>query len=698
MQNDVVRANLLQNKVFDEHCDVTGQLRCAALVLSVTAFFLFLYMDVCPQETITVLALGTLMLAWTGPLTILAGAHMPSGRFKVWQPFEGGFHFVSMQAVGWCLTGLVLAVCLVYLVNFYTLTRFEGQFLLIGIVGFIAQMVLNVSLDTFVADAPVPLVNTHPTSTTKSVVAILLSLSGCLFFVAFDWLLQSPVLLFLGALIFCVSSVVLHVGIGWCDLPEFSLWQPFVGGNVFMLLQYLGWKFFACTLVSTALLSSSASEAYSGMASCMGALGLISQLLLLISLSFFQPASTDPAMTPRHHRLPEECAVCGIVLVMTGLFSLSLYHDMLPAVCPLKLRLLCLIALLLLGAVAPIAHIGGARTIAGYKLWQPFVGGSKFIFIQSVGWTWYGIFVGLALLMHLNNTSFLVHLLPLACLLGTASCATIAFSMLFFRPDSAAIAVVERHGLLHLLPALLTVNMSPELLLGHMLSTSTVVLHLVVEGLHVHGAAASLCLALGLLLSVLAMATIHVSGGRHSPAYRMWQPFVGGNAFVLRQALGWTFFAVVVLFDCVCILAWIRNDDAVASTVHGLVLVVGAASPIPHWILASSISMFEAPTTYSATACGSPSFRVSVPVLANLVLAVGSIVLFSLAEWGRLKWQSLSQVFFIFGTMASATGLACTHCICGPHMHSNYRLVQPFKGGLRFVVLQSALRSSFAWL
>ncbi|RHX99872.1 hypothetical protein DYB25_004380 [Aphanomyces astaci] len=700
MQRDAVRTSLHQSKVFDEQCDVTGQLRCAALVLSVTAFFLFLYIDICPQESITVLALGTLMLAWTGPLTVLAGTYMKNNRFKVWQPFEGGFHFVSMQAVGWCLTGLLLAVCLVYLVNFHTLTRFEGQFLFIGIVGFIAQMVLNVSLDTFVADTPVP--HVRPTSTTKSVVAILLSVSGCLFFVAFDWILPSSVLLVLGAVIFSVSSVVLHVGIGWCDLPTFALWQPFVGGNVFMLLQYLGWKFFACTLVSTALLSSSTSESYTGTASCMGVLGLISQLLLLTSLSFFQPIASQ--VEPRHtHRLPAECAVCGIVLVMTGLITLALCHDLLPPVlCPSKIRLLGLLCLLVLGAVTPLTHVGGARAIPRYQLWQPFRGDSKFVFIQSVGWTWYGIFVGVALLMHLNNTQFLVQLLPLAWLLGAASCATIVLSLLFFRmdEDSKHSATMATRGVPQLLPALFTMHLPPpERLLGHVLSTSTVVLHVVVEGCQVGGTAAALCVSLGLLLSVLAMASTHASGRFQSPSYRMWQPFLGGDAFVLRQAMAWTFFALFTLFDCLCIVACIRHDDVV----RGLVLAVGVAAVVPHRVLASSVPLFQPPSSSSPLPSATPlmGLRSSrLPILANLVLVVGSLVLFAMAEWCRLHWRSFSHLFFMFGTVAAAAGLACTHCVCGPYMHSNYRLVQPFRGGLRFVVLQSAAWAlgALAWV
>ncbi|CAK4706022.1 unnamed protein product [Aphanomyces euteiches] len=76
-----------------EQRHVSDQLRLCAMALSVAAFFLFLYIDLCPQDSVTVFALGTLMIAWTGPLTVLAGTQLPTGQFKVWQPFEGGFYF-----------------------------------------------------------------------------------------------------------------------------------------------------------------------------------------------------------------------------------------------------------------------------------------------------------------------------------------------------------------------------------------------------------------------------------------------------------------------------------------------------------------------------------------------------------------------------------------------------------------------------
>ncbi|KAF0696302.1 Aste57867_12935 [Aphanomyces stellatus] len=670
-----------------EQRNVSDQLRFCALVLSVAAFFLFTYLDLCPQESVTVLALGTLMLAWTGPLTSLAGTQAPSanGKFKLWQPFEGGFHFVSMQAVGWSLMGLLMAVCSVYLANFQTLMRFEGQFLLIGIVGFITQMLLNVSLDYFVPDAPVPL-ESFPSNSTKALVAILLSVTGCLFFVAFDWLLPSPVLLVLGAVQFSVAAAVLHVGVGCCDVPGYTLWQPFVGGNVFMLLQYLGWKFLACTLVSTVLLSSA--DFYAGIASCMGIIGFISQMLLLRSISFFH-VDDDTVSRPAvpHHRLPEETYICAIVLIMTDVYTALLYYDML-SISPTNLRLLCILCLFLLGCGSPLAHIGGHRAVPGYRLWQPFVGDSKFVFIQSVGWTWYGVFVGVALLGLLNDTEFLVQLLPLATLLGTAACAAIGFSMPFFQPCSDTAFTATRAA-----------PPPADLLLSLFLSSSAVVLHLVVDAFALLGLLASLCIALALLLSALAMAVTHAAGARKYQSYHLYQPFVGGNAFVLRQALGWTFFAIFALFDCICI-ATVRDADA-TSPPQGFVLSVGLVVFIPHWILASALPLFQEHMAVAeiVTPVKMAPFRLNVPILANLSLVLGSLALFTTAELCR-SWRPLSELFFVFGTVGAVTALVCTHCVCGPHVHSHYRLFQPFRGGLRFVVLQGAGWSlgSVAWV
>ncbi|EQC39329.1 hypothetical protein SDRG_03534 [Saprolegnia diclina VS20] len=657
------------------------QLRVCALVLSVCTFGIFLFMELMPEPDVTLLALGTLMVAWIGPLTLLAGTQSPAtkGHFTWWQPFEGGFSFVCMQAFGWSMIALFLALCLVILANFTTITRFEGQFLLLGIVAFIAQALLNLSIDQFVVpdeSTPTSLVQrSFLPGWSKALVAILVSLSGTIFFAVYDSGLfaSGGVLLPMGVAQFALSAVLLHVCVGVLEMPGYRLWQPFEGGSVFLLLQFFGWSFFTCMAVATACLVCLQSHSY-GLALCSGLLGLVSQVLLLSSLYCFK-VSEHPRTAWSYMQIPEEGFLSGIFAIFACLLTTLVCHSSLfPCLYVLvdgNTRLLGMVCLLLLAGASPVAHCGGYRSVRGYKLWQPFVGDSKFVFLQSMGWLWYGIFLGVSLLLLLNDDAFLTHVLPLACVTGSIAALAISLSMPFFEVESASSHALSTTSMLW----------TGEYVLSLLLSFATIVLHLAIELLHLNGRTAFVCLALGLVASSVAVVTTHGLGTRLHAGYAFWQPFCGGDAYVLRQALGWTFFSIFVLFDCVSLGAmW--NEMHVRP---GVLLALSLYGLVPHIVLGSSLTLF-APTTPAPTPSMQP-LRVSM--LASAALDLGSITLFCCAEGFKdAAWSFVSEVLFVIATIVAVIGLACTHCICGPQLDPSYRVFQPLRGGLRFVVYQ----------
>ncbi|KDO35514.1 hypothetical protein SPRG_00361 [Saprolegnia parasitica CBS 223.65] len=640
------------------------QLRVCALVLSVCTFGIFLFMELMPEPDVTLLALGTLMVAWIGPLTLLAGTQSPEtkGHFTWWQPFEGGFSFVCMQAFGWSMIALFLALCLVILANFTTIARFEGQFLLLGIVAFIAQALLNLSIDQFVVPderTPTSLVQrSFLPGWSKALVAILVSLSGTIFFAVYDSGLfaSGGVLLPMGVAQFALSAVLLHVCVGVLEMPVF------------------GWSFFTCMVVATACLMCLQSHSY-GLALCSGLLGLVSQVLLLSSLYCFK-ASEHPRAAWSYMQIPEEGFLSGIFAVFACLLTTLVCHSSLfPCLYVLvdgNTRLLGIVCLLLLAGASPVAHCGGYRSVRGYKLWQPFVGDSKFVFLQSMGWLWYGIFLGVSLLLLLNDDAFLMHVLPLACVTGSIAALAISLSMPFFEIEESSSPM-----------ALSTASMlwTGEYELSLLLSFATIGLHLSIELLHLHGRTAFVCLALGLIAACVAAVTTHGMGTRLHEGYVFWQPFCGGDAYVLRQALGWTFFSIFMLFDCVSLGAmW--NEMHVKP---GVLFALSLYMLVPQVVLASSLTLF-APTTPAPTPSMQP-LRVSM--LASAALDLGSFALFCCAEGFKdAAWSFVSEVLFVIATMVAVIGLACTHCICGPQLDPSYRVFQPLIGGLRFVVYQ----------
>ncbi|OQR97600.1 hypothetical protein ACHHYP_10170 [Achlya hypogyna] len=668
-------------KHFDDERSDCWQLRVCALLLSVCTFGVFLFIELVPQQDVTLLALGTLMVAWIGPLTLLAGTQSPAtkGYFTWWQPFEGGFSFVCMQAFGWSMIALFLALCLVIIANFHTIAHFEGQFLLLGIVAFIAQALLNLSIDQYVvpdATTPASLVQrSFLPGWSKALVAMLVSISGTIFFVVYDSGLFASawVLIPMGVLQFSLSAVLLHLCVGAWEIPGYRLWQPFEGGAVFLLLQFFGWNFFTCMVVSSACLVCLPSHSY-GLAVCTGLLGFVSQVLLISSLYCFKATDKHALRwTWSYMQVPEEGFLSGIFAVFACLLTALVCHSSLfPGLAVLvdgNTRLLGIVCLIILAGASPVAHCGGYRSVPGYKLWQPFVGDPKFVFLQSMGWLWYGTFLGISLLLLLNDDAFLTRVLPLACVMGSLAAVTIALSMPFFASTPAA----PRSSSIW----------TGEYVLSLLLSFATIVLHLGVELLHLSGRTAFVCLALGLVASSFAAFITHAMGSRLHPTYAFWQPFRGGDAYVLRQALAWTFFSIFVLFDCVLL-------GAVWNHMHirpGMLLALSLYALVPHVILASSIAVFAPSEAAPATDAALQPLRMSM--LASAALDVGSTSLFCCAEGFRgAAWSFVSEVLFVIATIVAVIGIACTHCICGPQLHPGYRFFQPLQGGLRFVVYQ----------
>ncbi|TMW56402.1 hypothetical protein Poli38472_006412 [Pythium oligandrum] len=233
------------------------EIRVCALVLSVLAFFLFIGAEIVPLDdrgvVFTLVALGTLGFAWIGPLTVLAGI-MRYPKFKWWQPFQGGTEFVWMQAFGWSLHAVVLTSAAVVLANARMEKWIQGQYLVMGIAGFIAQVLLNLSIGSFneqLAELPVVPLEWN----TKAVVSMLVSSSSVVLYLIFDVFsekLQSNIMLYAGVAEFVLSALMIHVFYGYIEIPGYRVWQPFEGGRTFLLLQYLGWQFFAINITKAA--------------------------------------------------------------------------------------------------------------------------------------------------------------------------------------------------------------------------------------------------------------------------------------------------------------------------------------------------------------------------------------------------------------------------------------------------------------
>uniref|UniRef100_K3WGG5 Uncharacterized protein n=1 Tax=Globisporangium ultimum (strain ATCC 200006 / CBS 805.95 / DAOM BR144) TaxID=431595 RepID=K3WGG5_GLOUD len=453
------------------------EIRLCALVLSVVAFFLFIAAEIVHDNAyacravILLVATGALGFAWIGPLTLLAGT-LRSKKFQWWQPFQGGVEFVWMQAFGWCLHTFVLTASVVVLANSQLPKWFEGQYLFLGVTGFIAQILLNLSIGCFrEVDTEQPAFQLPLNA--KTVVSLLVSGSGLLLFVFYDLfshLGQSPVVIAVGCVEFIASALVIHVFYGCADIPGYRIWQPFEGERTFLLLQYFGWQLFAFTIGGAMNLFCSANDmsgygSSKGTATAIGTMGMTSQILLLVSLQYFdkgsasQTSKASPSdhaaqptgLLPLNHitsktktKLPAEIYVTSMLCsgaLAVGLLSYTSRAKI--GVAPEQIEQFFLahekvgwiISLCSLAIAAPISNMGGVRSKPQYSWWQPFQGGTKFVFLQTLGWLWYGFYLALSIVLCMNSPKFGELIGCFVLLVGAGSAGAIALSLSYFEPQ-----------------------------------------------------------------------------------------------------------------------------------------------------------------------------------------------------------------------------------------------------------------------
>lgn len=751
------RQNSNDNQTMMEHD--SQEIRLCALVLAIVAFFLFIAAEIVHEEqsapsrgVLLLVAIGTLAFAWIGPLTLLAGT-LRSKAFQWWQPFRGGAEFVWMQAFGWFLHTFVLTGAVVVVANAQVHKWFQGQYLLLGAMGFMAQILLNLSIGCFrevVGEETNQRAFQFPL-TTKAVVSLLVSASGTLMFVCYDLfshLGQSPVMVALGCIEFIVSALVIHVLYGCGEIPGFRIWQPFEGEKTFLLLQYLGWQLFAFTIggalnVFFSAEGQSGYESSKGTGTAIGAMGMMSQVLLLVSLQYFDGssvkaerrslgeeqqdeenttfASGQDATTKR--KRPAEVYVASLLCIgALGVGCLS--HaakakiDVLPRTAVQFFlaheKVGWIISLSSLAIAAPIANMGGVRSKPAYLWWQPFQGGTKFVFLQTIGWLWYGFYLALAIVLCMNSSKFGDVAACLVLIVGSGGAGAIAMSLPYFQSSKSPKSVDDNGRVRH---AYWCDVIKGEVTMVMLLSLSSTLFHLLIDYFQdqMLPSIRAFCLMLAMALFILASTVSHLSGRKLYSRFRLWQPFEGGDQYVIRQAVGWALVGVQLLFDSLLL-------TLVSQAVpFGVLSLLGAFAVAPQALILSSVQYFQ---PSQANANGPDAQAKRTPCVngwqdrswralmqdstlrwhasSNVFVVFGSLCLFVSAEIlgsNGLSFQRAEEVLYLFGCLLSSYGIAFTHCILGPKVHPTYRVFQPFRGGIKFITFHGAAWTvaSVAW-
>jgi len=173
------------------------------------------------------LATALLMQGCSVALTVLAGMRQHL-KFGLWQPFVGGPVFVLLQAIGWMVYAICLLVGLMVLHNIQEAAEIYGGCGALSVINIFAVTSINLSLAYFNpddADASSGRAGTdgwddgwggslsfyEACMSTKTMVSVLLSVSGALCLTIFDTrpdTLKSPIIVMSAALAIITASAL----------------------------------------------------------------------------------------------------------------------------------------------------------------------------------------------------------------------------------------------------------------------------------------------------------------------------------------------------------------------------------------------------------------------------------------------------------------------------------------------------------
>jgi len=691
---------------------------------SVTCFLGAEWRELSKEIHLALLVAGILSFVWSGPLVSLSGmATHGIDKFKMYQPFEGGVEFMAMQALGWSMYSICCGLCLLVVLN-PQLTA-DLHLSSIGLLSFAASGLLNFSLDTFHAPSSddakrLTLSKGAQGSIVIVLVSFLVVVALCaleLFPDAVDYSVALDVAVFLNI----ACAVVLHV---WCGAfalqgSGFVIWQPFRGGPEFVLLQALGWAFLGAQLFLYFNASKLSFQRFSGGSFLFGALGLASIVILAGSHVFFRPSGKLPKISLNREEA-SSLKSAKFSQSLLGLSFISFFYStysilFLEMEAPLATSTSSRITSLSMICGPVLAHAAGSSmcTRDGYPLFRPMSGGLSHVLSQAFGWLFYGIF----LFSSISYTAWWERnemMSPLAVI----SNALLATSVLVYHDVPIATGAPGRNSSKsHTATGSLLEGDS--FTAGNVVAAVAMIFHATAEisvseldfvSLKVGSAS----LKISLLLWALASVLLYVA--TFKTRIFLWRPFQGPALFVMCEAVSWTLFVTAALGDIIVSYALLsEHNDAEPIHLSGWSILVGLAHLSSFSLLRYGAVEFRLGVMNKKydTQSNAARHAFAAPVttglshyLALLCSHVSPVLIFFAEKSvAQLKTPSLvhhitggSTFTFLLGISMTSLNAVCIQAWVGPRSIANFRAIQPFQGGPRFVLLQAIAWFLFASL
>lgn len=673
--------------------------------------------------------LGVLGFLWSGPLTIIAGTQKyGSYMFQFYQPLQGGFSFVIMQALGWTFYAIALGMCILIALNPNVP---EGTMMGIGALGFCANALLNSSLDRFSPQR-------HESRIRRRINTLLgqrsfkhsfsLLLGGGTFIVLCildaswasdsrlreDWM-ELALRLAVGA--FGASVFVTHVLSGMADLHQegYHFFQPFQGSMEFQVLQGIGWALFGVNVYTFVHRDAFGLITFQGAPALFGAFGFTSSTLMVNSMSHFQSTRSQTQDSVSVNR--EQMGSSGL-LYFSWIFVLivSLHYF-------LGLNLVSSGGIQLSAYIGPpLVHLGGwvkLRDAMGYRLFKPLHGNSSHILAQTFGWILYGLQVYVLLITHGRHEELYAPLCIISFMLLYASVRHYTHSS--SKASSGGSDSAEQSDR----------SRSSSKATSSEKQAVGVSFHFT-DLLAIIAAGSSFLLQVS-IVDEWVWWIVHVGAGftwffarlfLYLLAYHgnlsKWRPFEGPDLWILCEAISWTLFIISALGSAVILGIPVAKEVHVRISITTLTTARG-------WITATTIGYIfshvlirygalvrldeeqkmahgkrddrrRRSTSMSMLLAAQPQssgWSPWVVIVESIVQAV-IFVWIDQADWSEPKSILLLQQAFIAAVSMALFGVFLTHIWVGPRTQPGYRFFQPFQGGSMFVLFQSIAWSLFS--
>ena len=632
-----------------------------SLMLTLGGAILFSAADILRLHWVAspLLRLGALAFCVSALITHCFNGPSELEDYRIWQPFVGGLPFLTLQGFAWLFLGVTLQCALAVPADLGAI-QVDGLLGSCGIVGAFSQLLLMLSLPHFDPRHSAPArhapVSGQPTTLPPTMWFLLAFIAWpVLTLLAAQWLggafpdyaAQLPIS---SHSLVCLSKAMIYTAgpaahaLGGMMHPSYRLWQPFGGGAVHVSAQAFGWMMYSVSFVLDWVFVFNREQPL-GLDAVIRwlPLGVLSQIILWLSVVYYK-VDDLVALSARASAASGERRA-AIALAVAGGFADALAEYARAAGVGsqfAKLTLFCGFALLVLAAA--VSQRAGIRAFKTFRAWQPFRGGRSFVLLQLSGWTSFGFWATVHVVVALAPSHAIAWrwLFPLLGVWGAATTGVLLYSHGHFREEplenetprvsvrvnmprsrrpTPAVAAAAR-ALAALVDDLPSDSGSADAILARKLLLDVVgqlekggrtrrgfdaeeVLSLGFAGLSLalfvgadvcrgYGALswANVCFAIACCCALATVVWGHFRLGphRHGPdAYKHVMPFAGGFQFVTLQGTGWALVALSIVSLSTC--AFISLPELPS----GVVSAIGIEAFFGQLLLLSSVLVFDPP-------------------------------------------------------------------------------------------------------